>query len=392
MSAGTRRRLARYALFLTAYYVTNAVYQGYLSLFYNSLGFTSAQMGTIFAAVALVSMFTQPFWGMRGDRMRSRNALLRFLAAASLVSMLAFTLTSRYIPLLLLACLFSCFYTSIQPLGDSIILENLLRGNHPFGPIRLTAGMAFAFASLAFGQVLNAPGRESWSVYIIAGMCAVIFAATFLLPPTAGQQAAGGRRMSFGTLFRQRDLMKLMGFMAPLMITMGYFYTFFSPHFVSLEGGNSALLGWSYFISACSEIPFLLNSDRLFDRIGIGKLLCISSLALTARWLILGLTRNYVLVMCSQVFHGWGFIVITVGLAKYINLTVPAELRASGQLLLGAVSFGVARAVGNLGGGLLADAIGRQNVFFFSAAVCFLAFLVFGLYFLKREPLNGQAQ
>ena len=381
---------AHYALFLIAYYVTNSVYQGFLSLYYNSLGFTSAQMGAIFAAVALVSVFTQPFWGTCGDRMKSRNTLLRILAAASLLSMLAFTLTSQYLPLLLLACLFSCFYTSIQPLGDSIILENLQKGNHPFGPIRLAAGLCFATSSMAFGQVLNAPGRERWSVYIIAGLCGAIILATFALPRTAGQQAAGGRKMSFGTLFRQKDLMKLMGFMAPLMITMGYFYTFFSPHFVSLEGGNSGLLGWCYFISACSEIPFLVFSDRLFDRIGIGKLMCVSAVTLTARWLILALTHNYVVVMCSQVLHGWGFIVMTVGLAKYINLTVPPELRASGQLLLGAVSFGVARVVGNLGGGLLADAVGRQNVFFLSAAVCAVTFLVFGIYFFRREPMNGR--
>ena len=269
-------------------------------------------------------------------------------------------------------------------------MENLQKGNHPFGPIRLAAGLTFGVSSMLFGQVLNAPGRERWSVFITAGMCAVIFAATFVLPRTAGQQAVGGKKVPFSALFRQRDLMLLMGFVTPLMITMGYFYTFFSPHFVSLEGADSGLLGWAYFISASSEIFFLLNSDKLFDRIGIGKLMCISALALTARWLVLALSHNYIVVICSQVFHGWGFIVITVGMAKYINLSVPPELKSSGQLLLGAVSFGVARAAGNLGGGLLADAVGRQNVFFLSAAVCLAAFLIFGIYFLRREPMNGR--
>jgi len=84
--------------------------------------------------------------------------------------------------------------------------------------------------------------------------------------------------------------------------------------------------------------------------------------------------------------------VMTVGLAKYINLTVPAELRASGQMLLGAVSFGVARVVGNLGGGLLADAIGRQNVFFISAGVCLVTLAIFAPYYLRRAPMNGREQ
>ena len=51
----------RFALFLMAYYMTNAVFQGYTSLYYTSIGFTSGQIGAIFAAIALVSVFTQPF-------------------------------------------------------------------------------------------------------------------------------------------------------------------------------------------------------------------------------------------------------------------------------------------------------------------------------------------
>ncbi len=384
---------AHYALFLIAYYVTNSVYQGFMSLYYTNIGFTSAQTGTIFAAVALVSVFTQPFWGTCGDRMKVRNVLLRLLALAAGLLMLCFELTEKFAPLLLLGCMFSAFYTSIQPLGDSIILENLQKkGNHPFGPIRLAGGLSFAVSSMAFGRLLNAPGRENWAVYLTAGLCGMIILSTFALPKTAGQQAVGGRKMSITALFKQKELMKLMAFMAPLMITMGYFYTFFSPHFVSLEGGNSALLGWCYFISACSEIPYLINSDKLFDKLGVGKLMCISASTLAIRWIIVATSDNYVLTMCSQLLHGWGFIVMTVGLAKYINLTVPAELRASGQMLLGAVSFGVARVVGNLGGGLLADAIGRQNVFFISAGVCLVTLAIFAPYYLRRAPMNGRSE
>ena len=97
---------AHYALFLIAYYVTNSVYQGFMSLYYTNIGFTSAQTGTIFAAVALVSVFTQPFWGTCGDRMKVRNVLLRLLALAAGLLMLCFELTEKFVPLLLLGCMF----------------------------------------------------------------------------------------------------------------------------------------------------------------------------------------------------------------------------------------------------------------------------------------------
>ena len=56
------------ALFLIAYYVTNCMYQSYMSLYYTSIQFNSAQIGMINAVVALVSLATQPFWGTMGDR------------------------------------------------------------------------------------------------------------------------------------------------------------------------------------------------------------------------------------------------------------------------------------------------------------------------------------
>jgi len=381
---------ARYALFLIAYYVTNSIYQGFLTLYYqNTLGFSSTQIGAILAGVAIVSIIAQPFWGSVGDRSKSLNRVIRILCVLASVSILSILLVKDFIPVLVLVCVFACFYMSIQPLGDSIILGALRRQNKPFGLIRLAGGLSFAVASLVFGRIINQPGREVWAVYFTAGLAIVTLFATFALPETRGQQSAGGRKMSFAALFKMKDLMLLMVFMIIIQITMGYFYAFFSVHYTSLEGADSSLLGWCYFISACSEIPYLLNSDRLFKKIGAGRLMCISALTLTARWLIVGLSDNYIVVLLSQLLHGWGFIVMTVSMAKYVSLTVPRELQASGQMLLAVGSFGISRAIGNLGGGLLADAMGRQTVFLICAGVCFIALIAFAPYYLRHAPLNG---
>ncbi len=57
---------AQFALFLMAYYVTNSVYQGYLTVYFkNVLHFNATQIGTILAGVAIVSVLSQPFWGTR---------------------------------------------------------------------------------------------------------------------------------------------------------------------------------------------------------------------------------------------------------------------------------------------------------------------------------------
>jgi len=372
-------------LFMMAYYMTNAVYQGYTSLYYTSKGCSSAQIGLIFACVALTSVVSQPIWGMCGDRVSNRTNLMRFLCAAAAVSMIAFLTSSSFLPLLLLGCLFACFYTSIQPMGDSVVLAKLNEHNQPFGPIRLCGGMAYAIASLIFGSFLNVPGRENWCIYFTTGLCIIIGISTFALPHTPGYQSQG-KKMAFGALLKDRELVKLMLFMLPLMITMGYFYSFFSPLFMTFEGSNGTLLGLCYFLSAVGEIPYLLMSDKLFEKLGAGKLMCISAVALTIRWILLATTDNVVIAVLSQLLHGWGFIVMTVSMAKHLSRNVPKELQASGQMLLGMVSFGLARVVGNLGGGLLADAFGQQNVFYLTAVITVVTLVVFGPKFLKKKP------
>ena len=117
--------------------------------------------------------------------------------------------------------------------------------------------------------------------------------------------------------------------------------------------------------------------------------MCTAALSLMLRWIILAVGKSVYAAMFSQVFHGWGFIVMTVCMAKFISRTVPSELQASGQMLLAIVSFGIARVAGNLGGGFLADAIGRQNVFWICAGLCALALCIFTPGYLKSPPLNG---
>lgn len=378
------------ALFMIAYYVTNCMYQSYMSLFYTGIPFSPTQIGLINAGVALVSIAAQPLWGTVGDRARSRRLVIALLALASAASVFAFSRVAGLAPMLLLACLFSCFYTSLQPMGDSIILRELDARGRPFGPLRMAGGLAFALCGLLFGWALDAPGRDRQIPVYTAALCLAVAASTLALPSAAGGQSGQGRRMRFSALFRQRELMGLLLFLAPIQITMGYFYTFFSPHFISLPGSSGTLLGLCYFIAAVSEVPFLVLSDRLFDRYGAGRLMCVSAATLTLRWLLLGACGNAHVALASQLLHGWGFIVMTVCMAKYVSRSVPPELQSSGQMLLAIFSFGIPRAFGNLAGGLLAGWLGRQNVFFICAALCALTLLIGGRR-VSRGSVEDQA-
>ena len=367
----------RYAAFMITYYTVNAVYQGYISKYFQMRGATTAQLSVLLAAAPMISIVSQPFWGMRGDRAKSRNRVLRLMILLGVGLILMLPLSRAFGWMLLFNALFAAQYTSIQPMGDSIILESLLaRGNQPFGPLRLCGSLSFAVVNLVFGLLVGE--RFEWVIYLTAALLVGVFLSTYLLPPTPGHQAETGRRMSLADLFRVPGMPPLLALFMMLQLCMGYFYRFFSIHFTSLPGGSMTLLGLAYFISATSELPFLLNADRLFDRLGAGRLMCLSALTMLTRWVLLAACPNVAVVLCSQVLHGGGFIVMSVSMAKHVNATVPAELKSSGQLLLAVVGFGLARVFGILGGGLLSSALGgTRHAFLIMAGVCALALILF---------------
>ena len=380
----------QYGIFLSCYYMANGIYQGYISRYFEAAGMTTLQLSIILAAPPIISIFTQPTWGAVADRSRSRNRVLKALIIFSAAALLLYRVSNSFWWLLPISCLFSAAYTSIQPMGDSIVLEALTPDKHPFGPIRMIGTVSFAMMNLIWGQII-APERMHFVVYATSLLLLVQLGVSRVLPATPGHQANGGRKMNMTAILKMKHMPGLLGLLMLLQLTMGYFYSFFSIYFSALPGGTDGLLGLCYFLSAMSEIPFLLNSDRLYNKLGVGRLMSISALALTIRWILLATVNNAYVALASQVLHGWGFIVMTVTMAKYMNDTIPDELKATGQMLISVVGFGIARAFGIFGGGLVASTMGGIPAgFALMAGVSGLALLVFAPRYFTSPPLNGK--
>ena len=172
------------ALFMMAYYVTNSVFQSFMSLYYTDRGLDNTQIGTINAMIALVSVFFMQFWGEMGDRAKSRNRLLALMAVAAAAFMGAYLISDMVWALLVTACLFAAFYTSLQPMGDSIVLASLAENGRRFGPVRMAGGLSFAVVAMLFGNVLDALGDRRYVVYTVSALCLVIALAALNLPKT----------------------------------------------------------------------------------------------------------------------------------------------------------------------------------------------------------------
>lgn len=384
----TARYPWRYSLFLGFYYAMLAVYQGFNGPFYREMGMQGTRLMLLLTAVPAVSMVMQPIWGTVGDRMARRTDTLYLLTALALAGLVLLGVSRGFAPLLLSTCLFAAAYPAVQPLGDSVILEDLAQKKLPFGPIRIVASVSYAVFSLLLGFVFE--GRYALVPYVSALLALGLMLSVRVLPPMRGHQH-GGARVPFSRLFAIPHVKPLLLMITALMLALGYFYSYFSLYVTGLEGGTAGLVGVSYFVSALTELPFIARSDRLFRRYGAGRLMMLSAFLLTVRFAILALTKNAYVAVATQLLHFGCFIVITLSASYFLSRAVPRELKASGQMLLQMAGFGLARVFGTVFGGAIADAAGSLAAgFALMAGLCFAALVLGGWYFMRIPPLNGE--
>ena len=365
---------ARRAAFPVLYNAANSVYQGYMSLFWTHLGLSRAALGTLGCVSAVAALAAQPLWGRLGDRVPRRSRLLTALCLGAAAAMLAALLRPGWIAQMVCASVFYAFFCALLPLGDAILLAS--GGN--FGAYRLAGGLSFALVGMGFGA-LRLPTEAV--VIFVAGFLALAALSAFLLPDTPGRKNTD--QPALRTLLQNRDLLRLLAFLLPVQATLGCYYTFFAPHFEAL-GGSRALLGVGYLLASLSEAPYLLLSGRIYRRFGAAKPMCIAALILSLRWFFIGLAPSPALLVAAQALHGGGLTVLSVSMARWIADNVPKEHAASGQILLNMVAFGASRALGNLGGGLLAEHMGASAAFLACSGVCLLSAAVFARFALRR--------
>lgn len=377
------------ALPMGLYWAALGVFQGYTVKFYQLMGIQSGsvQMMFLMASAPLMALIAQPFWGRVGDRMRLRNSSLIIMGALGALMMGLLSFAKDFALMMLLSCAFAFFFTGIQPMSDSIVLEELQKTRGSFGPLRLMGSLGFALTNLLSGLFDGRAHLVPWGTVLF--LCLFLFSLP-CYPATAGHQR-GRERVRLRAVLAIPHMWQLLALTTSLMLAIGFFYSYYTMHFTSLPHGSMGLLGVSYFIAAFAELPFLLLSQRLYRRYGAGRLLLAAGVLLTIRFLILSLARDARVLLISQVLHGGNFIVVMVTMAMFINHSVPDEIKAGGQMLLGVVGYGLARVFGTfIGGSISRLAGGPAGGFLAMAAFCLAAVFSFGPYFLKQKPITGE--
>lgn len=362
----------------------NAVFTTFMPVYLSGIGYGEAKIGILLSMGPFIAIFGQPLWGMATDRSKTKNTMLALLLLGSAAMMALYPLSKSFIYITVITGTFTFFQTSINPISDAITLEYLDADTRKFGPIRMAGTIGYAIMSVIAGAAAKNNIMNIFLLYMVITLAA--FAAIFKLPGVEGHQTKRNR-VSIWKVLKNREVVVLMCFSMIIQATIGFYSSFFPIYFKQL-GADNGMLGWAMFLSASSEIPFLLFADRILKKLGIYLTMTLSAAAAGVRWMLLSSITNPYVILPLQLMHGLTFIVFSYSMSTYINKNVPKELKASGQALNGLVNLGVARILGSLFGGFISNSTGIRKLFFYNSGIVFISVIIFGLLFIALKNKN----
>jgi len=367
------------ASFYFWYFSTLAIIVAFFNLYAKQLGLTSLEISVLSALHPLSRVLWPPFWSGLADRSGRRHLVT---AAASLGATIAFGAYFRaenFTSLLLAQVVFTFFWSTTLPLTETATLEQASIGKSDYGRTRVWGSIGFILASFGLGPLLDRLGVR-FTLSAILGCLVLTTIASFFAPAPLGRHA---REEGSILAFLRRPQVRLFFLVGMLsQLSHATMYNFLSIHLAEVGYSNKAIgLLWAF--GVCCEVPVIRFSALLLGRFRRMRLLTFSLFVAAIRWSIFSLTTSYPLLLLAQAMHAVTFAVFHVAAVTHTYAIVPPALRARGQSLYSALSFGLGNFAGFLINGAVYDRVGAPACFAGSAVVALLAALLsLGL----REP------
>ena len=189
-----------------------------------------------------------------------------------------------------------------------------------------------------------------------------------MLPSVQGYQHQQQQKTPLFQLFGDRKIRLLLAVVFVAYIGHQFNMAFFTKHLGDL-GLDNTVTGYISMLSVILEIPFLLFGDRLMKRMSVWRWMLTGLLIGSVRFALLAVVRTPGMLNLAQslsISHLACFEFVPM---VYLGKTVRAEPQAGSQSMLQMFSFGIARIVGSLTGGMIADTTGIPFVYGICAAL-----------------------
>jgi len=358
------------------------------------LNLSATQVGAIIAVMPLVGFFAQPIWGQVADRTGARRPALALALVGAALGAFAISRVSAFAGVLLATAFFALSMTSVIPMATAVSLAALPSGTQGFGRVRMFGTLGYLAAVALFPwlsvRLAGSDGSErlSW-LFALTAACAIPAAALVMrLPPleSLGLRAKPGE---FRRVLAHPPLRRLLFFAFFSNLAMQGPINLF-PVLLASRGGTVEDLRSAWIFMLALEIPLVGFAGVTLRRLGPRGLLLMGLLGEGMRWTATAFVPALGATLGLQLFHGLSAMGILIGIPLYLELSIPASLRSSGQTVIAACGLGLGSIVSISAAGWLYDRLGSYAPFLAGGLVALS--LSAALFFILPAPYKPEEE
>ena len=377
--------------FMAAYFALHmciSCQYNYMSLFFESNGMTSTQIGILMGVGPLAAMLGQYTWGNAADKSSSINKVLLCVIPVAALTLLPYFLFSGFPVYLTTIITYNFFMSAAAPLYDTMCLYYAAEKNYAIGHMRMVGSVGYLLCMIS-SVILVA--YYVGSIFVIQAVAFGLFLLFLSKLPKIKMPKMHTAAFNPMVMLRKPSVAIIALVLFVLHFGYGLNNAFFAPYFVNELGAPSYFISIGAGLSIAIEVTFLTFFDRMAKRFSFKNLFFVLVGLSAIRWFICASTQNIYALMVSFAFEGITGVGPVYLSVYYFKRVAPPEGKTSAQTLVHIITFGVGKCVGSFVGPHLTAALGgsMQTTYAVLCATVVGAVLLFRLLPIKFQQEDG---
>lgn len=359
----------------------------YLGIFLDGRGFSSEDIGELFAVITLARILGPGLWAGVADRTGNAIGVMRLGCLLTVITFSSVFYFSSFWGLTLSFGLMMMFWTAVLPQLEVITMNMISKTNVTYGQIRLWGSVGFICLTVMVGKALDMFSTES-PVYVSVGVLALLFVSTLFINAPAEKASHENVVGSIWRYAKQRPFAVFIFASACLQISFGAFYGFFALYMRDL-GYSGQQTGVFIALGVLAEVGIFLVARRLISHFGVWNLLFASLLLTATRWYLMAAFADYIaIIVISQLIHALSFGLTHAVSVHFIHQFLPKAYHSRGQAVYISIAFGLGGAFGNYMAGQQWSQ-GTNAYFTFVTAAIFAAAGALSLLLCSKKSMDN---
>lgn len=375
MTAQRTYEAARLAGFYALYFGTVGIALPFFPGYFEAAGFSASEIGVLLAVSPACMLFAPPLWGQLADRTGRPGLVLAVVTAGAALGYGLLTRADTFTAAFGAFLVNALFASAITTLIDTLALHHVLARGGNYARLRVFGSLGFVVSSMAFGFAVSGYGRAVVLVPFALMTSAALWAGTLLAgAPRAVHEGPRPTITAAFELLRRRDV-------ALFLVATSLHWIACTPYHGSLAlyvralGLAPKVVSLSAGLAVVSEIAVMWTWPRWSSAVSPRGLLMLAFGASSVRWAVMAWTTRADVLVLVAVLHALTFGAFYLAAVAWMAERAPGSLRATGQALFVAGTFGIGGLVGYIGSGRTYDAVGGGHLFALAAALEWLPVL-----------------